>query len=69
MQVHGILQELHAAWGITEDTEVTLETHPTHAIADRLSGWRSAGVNRVSIGVQSFQEHLLAALGAILKAE
>jgi oxygen-independent coproporphyrinogen III oxidase len=63
-EVEEVLAEMDAAWGLSSDVEVTLETHPTHADINRLKGFASAGVTRVSIGVQSFHEELLEALGA-----
>ncbi|MCB9565584.1 MAG: radical SAM family heme chaperone HemW, partial [Kofleriaceae bacterium] len=43
--------------------EITIEVNPTDVTAARLAAWRDAGVNRVSIGVQSFDAAELAALG------
>jgi oxygen-independent coproporphyrinogen III oxidase len=43
--------------------EVTLEANPTDCTPDRLAGWRAAGVNRLSIGVQSFDPQALVVLG------
>jgi oxygen-independent coproporphyrinogen-3 oxidase len=50
-------------WG--PDIEVTLEANPGTAEAARFAGYRAAGVNRLSIGVQSFAAPQLAALGRI----
>ncbi|MGQ0504327.1 MAG: radical SAM family heme chaperone HemW [Myxococcaceae bacterium] len=49
--------------GITEGAEVTLEANPGASDATRFQGFRAAGVNRLSIGVQSFQPGMLKALG------
>ena len=46
-------------------TEVTLEANPGTLDADRFSGFRQAGVNRISIGVQSFNDNFLQRLGRI----
>ena len=51
------------------DAEVTLETNPETSSADRMAGFRDAGVNRVSFGVQSFREAELKRLGRIHSAE
>lgn len=51
--------------GFTEAVEVTLEANPGTAEAARFRDYRAAGVNRLSIGVQSFAERSLAALGRI----
>jgi len=47
----------------TEDLEITLEANPTSIEAGRFTGYRDAGVNRVSIGVQSLDERALRMLG------
>ncbi|HVE22093.1 MAG TPA: radical SAM protein, partial [Acidocella sp.] len=46
-----------------ENIEITLEANPTSIEAGRFAGYRAAGVNRVSIGVQSFDPAALAFLG------
>ncbi|HQU04814.1 MAG: coproporphyrinogen III oxidase [Acidocella sp. 20-57-95] len=46
-----------------DDVEITLEANPTSIEAGRFAGYRDAGVNRVSIGVQSFDEAALKFLG------
>ncbi len=50
---------------LSGDIEVTLEANPGTAEAERFSGYRQAGVNRLSIGVQSLDDTKLAALGRI----
>lgn len=45
---------------LREDAEVTLEANPEDVTADALRQWRDAGVNRLSLGVQSFQDPVLA---------
>ncbi|HEX8829436.1 MAG TPA: coproporphyrinogen-III oxidase family protein, partial [Xanthobacteraceae bacterium] len=52
-----------AAWRIAPDAEITLEANPTSVEADRFRGYRTAGVNRVSLGVQALDDRALAALG------
>ena len=51
--------------GFTPDAEITLEANPGTADADNFRGYRAAGVNRLSIGVQSFSDTHLTALGRI----
>ncbi len=46
-----------------DDLEITLEANPTSIEAGRLAGYRTAGVNRVSIGIQSLDETALRLLG------
>jgi len=48
-----------------EGVEITLEANPGSVEQDRFRGYREAGINRLSIGVQSFDDHKLASLGRI----
>jgi oxygen-independent coproporphyrinogen-3 oxidase len=64
-QLERILSHLHATFGIAPDAEVTLEANPGTATEEALRAFRSLGINRLSIGIQSFQEHELKALGRI----
>ncbi len=58
-----ILDGAAHAVGIAGGAEVTLEANPGTVTSERLRGFREAGVNRLSYGVQSFQDDLLLALG------
>lgn len=49
-----IINELQLDFEVAADAEITLEANPDDITAKRLSGWRDAGINRLSIGVQSF---------------
>ncbi|GAB4324133.1 MAG: radical SAM family heme chaperone HemW [Candidatus Sumerlaeia bacterium] len=51
------------------DAEITLEANPENVTAERAARWRSAGVNRVSLGVQSLQAAELRALGRVHSPE
>jgi putative oxygen-independent coproporphyrinogen III oxidase len=51
--------------GLEENAEITLETNPGTAEYDNLEGYRSAGVNRLSFGIQSFNDAHLQRLGRI----
>jgi oxygen-independent coproporphyrinogen III oxidase len=51
-----ILAACRASYAVDPDAEVTLETNPETAAADRLAGFLAAGVNRFSFGVQSFDD-------------
>ena len=55
--------EAARALGLPRGAEVTLEANPESADAARAAAWREAGVNRVSIGVQSFDRTVLRKLG------
>ncbi|CDH51269.1 coproporphyrinogen iii oxidase [Lichtheimia corymbifera JMRC:FSU:9682] len=48
---------------ITSDVEVTLEANPTSAESERLQSFRHVGINRLSLGIQSFNDHDLKILG------
>ncbi|HXE24549.1 MAG TPA: radical SAM family heme chaperone HemW [Roseiarcus sp.] len=61
--VQGILDAIASAWRLDKDAEITLEANPTSVEAERFRGYRSAGVNRLSIGVQALNDADLKALG------
>jgi oxygen-independent coproporphyrinogen-3 oxidase len=50
-------------WALAPDVEITLEANPTSVEAGRFAAYRAAGVNRVSLGVQAFDNDALAFLG------
>ena len=58
-----VLDAIAALWSVAHDAEITLEANPTSVEAENFRGYRSAGVNRVSVGVQSLNAADLAALG------
>jgi oxygen-independent coproporphyrinogen-3 oxidase len=61
--VSAILDAIGKNWSIAPDVEVTLEANPTSVEATRFAGYRAAGVNRVSLGVQALDDASLKALG------
>lgn len=63
--VGGILDAIGGAWAVSRDVEVTLEANPTSVEARRFQGYRAAGVNRVSMGVQSLIDTDLKFLGRL----
>ncbi|MET0432324.1 MAG: radical SAM family heme chaperone HemW [Hyphomicrobium sp.] len=63
--VGAILEHIAKRWGIADDAEITLEANPGSVEAARFRGFRDAGVNRVSIGVQSLRDEELRKLGRI----
>jgi oxygen-independent coproporphyrinogen-3 oxidase len=63
--VEAILGSIARHWPIDADAEITLEANPTSVEANRFRGYRAAGVNRVSLGVQSLREKPLAELGRL----
>ena len=60
-----LLEGVKARVDLSPDAEITLEANPGTVENARFTGFRQAGVNRISIGVQSFQKAQLQALGRI----
>lgn len=58
-----IIDEARRLWTPAADLEVTLEANPTDAEADRFAAFAAAGVNRLSLGVQSLEDAALTFLG------
>ena len=63
--IERLLDAIDKRWGIGRDVEVTMEANPGSAEADRFRSYRNAGVNRLSLGIQSFANRHLKALGRI----
>lgn len=61
--VAALIAEADRLWGLTSDCEITLEANPNSAEVGNFAVLASAGVNRVSIGVQSFDPQALEFLG------
>jgi putative oxygen-independent coproporphyrinogen III oxidase len=61
--VAAILDRIAGLWTVAPDVEITLEANPTSVEAERFAGYRAAGVNRVSLGVQALDDASLNALG------
>lgn len=66
--VGALLQGIRRRVEVARDAEVTLEANPGTVERGRFAEYRGAGINRVSLGVQSFQDALLARLGRIHRA-
>src|SRR6202022_3837915 len=66
--VGAILDTIGSHWSVAPDVEVTLEANPTSVEATRFAGYRAAGVNRVSLGVQALDDGSLKALGRLHSA-
>ena len=64
-----ILSHIQAKASLSGECEITLEANPGTAEADKFSGYFAAGINRLSIGVQSFDERQLKNLGRIHSAD
>lgn len=61
--VQGILDCVRATWTLANDVEITLEANPGSVEASRFAGYAKAGVNRVSLGIQSLDPDDLRRLG------
>ena len=61
--VQGILDRVRATWTLANDVEITLEANPGSVEAARFEGYAKAGVNRVSLGIQSLDPDDLRRLG------
>ena len=62
-EVGRVLEGIAAVLPLAADAEVSLEANPEVADTARLAGYRAAGVNRLSLGIQSFEPAVLATLG------
>jgi putative oxygen-independent coproporphyrinogen III oxidase len=64
-----ILDAVGRHWQVAPDVEITLEANPTSVEAERFRGYRAAGVNRVSLGVQALDDGVLKELGRLHTAD
>src|SRR5690349_5573611 len=67
-EVAAIIATCRSAFAMTADAEITLEANPETITGERLSGFRAAGVNRLSFGVQSFRDEELQRLSRLHSA-
>ena len=58
-----VLETIAGLWSVSSGAEITLEANPTSIEAENFRGYRHAGVNRVSVGVQALNDADLQALG------
>jgi oxygen-independent coproporphyrinogen-3 oxidase len=66
--VGAILESIGKHWRVAPDVEVSMEANPTSVDATRFRGYRDAGVNRVSLGVQALDDASLKSLGRLHSA-
>lgn len=64
-----IMEKSASLFSFAKDIEITLEANPGTVDSAHFSGYRSCGVNRISIGAQSFQSHVLEFLGRVHSAD
>jgi putative oxygen-independent coproporphyrinogen III oxidase len=67
--IERLLGEVRARIPLKPAAEVTLEANPGTVDQARFAGFREAGINRLSMGIQSFQDELLGAIGRIHSAQ
>jgi putative oxygen-independent coproporphyrinogen III oxidase len=65
VEIRALLTAVRGAFPLAPDAEITMEANPGALESGRLAGYREAGVNRLSLGAQSFNDDLLARLGRI----
>lgn len=58
-ELSSILGSIHKKFNIANDAEITLEANPDNISSETLSQWKQLGINRLSVGVQSFLEEEL----------
>ncbi|WP_316013364.1 radical SAM family heme chaperone HemW [Roseobacter sp. HKCCA0434] len=63
-----VLQAIGRYWSLAEDAEISLEANPTSVEAGRFAGYRDAGVNRISMGIQALNDADLRRLGRLHSA-
>lgn len=62
-QITLLTDGIHRCFQVSEDAEISIEANPGDIDAQKLHAWRTAGINRLSLGVQSFDDSMLHALG------
>lgn len=67
--VHAIIERIRRNWRLVNDPEISLEANPTSVETARFAGFRDAGVNRISMGVQALNDEDLKRLGRLHSAK
>ncbi|MBX7223014.1 MAG: radical SAM family heme chaperone HemW [Blastocatellia bacterium] len=62
-QISNLLKVCRECFSLTPDAEITIEVNPGDTAPERVAAWKAAGMNRASLGVQSFFDHHLQAAG------
>ena len=55
-EIQSIILKTQSCFIVSQNAEITLEANPDDITEDKLAGWKEAGINRLSIGIQSFFE-------------
>lgn len=66
--IETVISALKEKFNVAENAEITMEANPATLSAAKLSGYRKAGINRLSIGAQSFDDRVLEGLGRVHRA-
>jgi oxygen-independent coproporphyrinogen-3 oxidase len=67
-EIRGLIASCRDVFSLAPDAEITMEANPETVTSDRLAGFRAAGVNRLSFGVQSFRDEELQRLSRLHSA-
>jgi putative oxygen-independent coproporphyrinogen III oxidase len=68
-EIGKILDRVDRLWGVSGEPEITIEANPGTLSQEKLEGYRAAGINRLSLGVQTFNPDFLKALGRVHSLE
>ncbi|MFH0883139.1 MAG: radical SAM family heme chaperone HemW [bacterium] len=68
-QILDLVSALRNTFTIADDAEVTIEVNPGTVTDEKMNGWHDAGINRISLGVQSLDPDTLGTLGRIHSAD
>ena len=63
--IHDLLNMIRASLNVTNDAEITIEVNPGTLTHDKLNHYKAAGINRVSMGLQTTNDQLLETIGRI----
>jgi oxygen-independent coproporphyrinogen-3 oxidase len=61
--IHQLMDTVRSTFDLASDSEITMECNPDDISPERLARWKDAGINRISMGVQSLDDGLLKVLG------
>lgn len=64
-EVEAIINKITKIWNVANDIEITLEANPTSTEINKFESFKAAGVNRLSLGVQSLRDDVLKFLGRL----
>ena len=64
-ELAAMLERIRSRFDVAGDAEITVECNPESVTRDKLAGYRAAGVNRLSLGVQSLDDSILPRLGRL----